>query len=711
MVLWIVGITTLGFGGMVTVLALLIQGQLTAASFSASEIAGKGYAAEVASSMDRATGAAEQLATGVSAIRRIGLDRPSAVEYLHSYIVANANFGGAWFIFEPDAFDGKDASLGRFVPYWNRFSGSLLLESCVDYESGPSSAYYQTPVSTGKAFVTEPTVFQIAGAPTMVVSYCAPIIIDGKTVGVAGIDVSMESIERSIAAIQPLGLGYAFLLSSTGAIVAHPEASLVGKPYASITDQATQTAIMDSYTQGWTYTALGIQPPHNLRAHLVVQPIQISGTDSFWGLGVATPIDGLLRSIGQMILLVVAIACGVILGSVTALWFIIGLSIRPLARTAAAFGELATGDADLTRVISLKRDDEIGDLVAGFNAFVEKLRGIITTLKSAQVQLGDIGEELATSSHESASATAEILANIDGVRRLAVNQESSTSAATSSVGAVVTGIEALDELTQSQAAGISEASASIEQMIGNIGSVSASIGHMAERFQDLIRTATAGREKQEAVVVKVGTIASQSELLMDANEIIAGIAKQTNLLAMNAAIEAAHAGDAGKGFSVVADEIRRLSETAGEQSVSIGMELSSIKATIAEVVTASVESEESFNLVASSISTTDELVRQVDHAMAEQREGSRQILEALRDMNDAAEAVRTKAQSMAHDAERARTGMTMLLDTTVTIRGSMDEMGAGAEQINKAAQSVSQLAESTRESIKSMDQVIGRFIV
>ena len=89
--------------------------------------------------------------------------------------------------------------------------------------------------------------------------------------------------------------------------------------------------------------------------------------------------------------------------------------------------------------------------------------------------------------------------------------------------------------------------------------------------------------------------------------------------------------------------------------------------------------------------------------MAEQREGSRQILEALRDMNDAAESVRLKAQSMALDAARARTGITMLLDTTVTIRSSMDEIGAVAEQINKAAQSVSQLAESTKDGIKSME--------
>ncbi|HUW70995.1 MAG TPA: cache domain-containing protein [bacterium] len=81
---------------------------------------------------------------------------------------ANTDVGGAWFIFEPDAFDGKDASLGRFVPTWNRFSGSLLLESCVDYQNGPSSAHYQEPLSTGKTFVTEPTVFRISGASTMV---------------------------------------------------------------------------------------------------------------------------------------------------------------------------------------------------------------------------------------------------------------------------------------------------------------------------------------------------------------------------------------------------------------------------------------------------------------------------------------------------------------------------------------------------------------
>ncbi|MBU0927539.1 MAG: methyl-accepting chemotaxis protein [Spirochaetes bacterium] len=726
MILWIAGITTLGFVGMVTGLSFLVKKELSTSSYAASETAGKGYASEVEGELDISIFAAEQLATVVSSLRSIGADRTQALDFLHHYMETNTHFGGAWFIFEPGAFDGDDESFavegakrgdsrgmapdGRFVPYWNRFSGELILEECVDYEGGPSSAYYAEPLSTGKVTVTEPTVYQIAGTPTMVVSYCAPIIVEGKAVGVAGVDVSMDTLSALVGSIKPFGLGYAFLISDKGTIVAHPVAEAVGQPYAGDTDEATRQLI-GSYTQGWMHTEIRNSIADGTLSHIVVVPMPLRGTGRYWGLGVLTPIDGMLRAVGKLIILVIAMAGAVLLLSVAALWLVVGRAIKPLERTAVAFGELAQGDADLTRTIELKRNDEIGDLVEGFNAFVGKLRGIIATLKGAQGSMGGIGEELATSSHEAASATAQILANIEGVRRLSANQESSTSVATSSVVSVVGAISDLDSLTETQAAGISEASASIEQMIGNIGSVSSSIGHMAERFEELMKTAVAGREKQEAVVAKVGIIASQSELLLEANQVIASIASQTNLLAMNAAIEAAHAGEAGKGFSVVADEIRRLSETSSEQSRTIGAELSSIKTTIAEVVIASAESEESFNTVSSSIDATDELVRQVDHAMAEQREGSRQILEALRDMNASAESVRDRAKAMTIDAQRAREGMSSLLDTTSTIRGSMDEMGAGAEQINKAAQSVSNLAEATRESIRAMDEVIGRFVV
>ena len=173
--------------------------------------------------------------------------------------------------------------------------------------------------------------------------------------------------------------------------------------------------------------------------------------------------------------------------------------------------------------VEMQRQDEIGRLVAGFNEFVAKLQTIMQTMKRAQASLGDIGEELATSAHESPSAISEILANIEGVRRQASNQAASAETAAEAMETVATGIAALDKLIETQAAGNTEAAASIEEMVGNIASVTASVEKMAQRFSALMDAASEGKVKQEAVDGRVKEIASQSELLMEANEIITGI--------------------------------------------------------------------------------------------------------------------------------------------------------------------------------------------
>lgn len=212
-------------------------------------------------------------------------------------------------------------------------------------------------------------------------------------------------------------------------------------------------------------------------------------------------------------------------------------------------------------------------------------------------------------------------------------------------------------------------------------------------------------------VEKIARIAGRSHSLLEANEVIAGIASQTNLLAMNAAIEAAHAGEAGKGFSVVADEIRRLSETAAEQSRGIGGELRLVGEVINEVVASAGQSESSFEELAALITDTGALIREVHLAMQEQNEASRQALDAIRQMNEITGEVRKGSAEMSLGNKTILGEMARLLDMARTIESRIGELAEAALRIEGDAQLSAENAESTKATIATMEENIGRFKV
>ena len=372
---------------------------------------------------------------------------------------------------------------------------------------------------------------------------------------------------------------------------------------------------------------------------------------------------------------------------------------------------LSTGDADLTTQLVVKRRDEISLLIESVNGFIAKFRSIMTTVKQSEEELEGAGSTLSSEISSTTSTIEQMSNSISIVNNQVQQQTENVESSASAIAEITRNIDSLENMIQGQAASVVQASAAVEEMIGNINSVDRSVVKMSSEFNSLETDTKNGIEMNSTVNSLIQRIADQSSSMVDANSIIQNIAEQTNLLAMNAAIEAAHAGDAGKGFSVVADEIRKLAETSAEQSNKIGIELNNIQAGIKQVVDASLESEKSFQAVSTKIIFTGELVSQIKGAMEEQQSGSQQIMEALQAMNNSTSEVRGAAEEMTHGGEAIMKDVHELQESMSNIQTAISEINSGTSYVKETTKKLNDVSSMLTESITKIGNDVNKFKV
>ena len=389
--------------------------------------------------------------------------------------------------------------------------------------------------------------------------------------------------------------------------------------------------------------------------------------------------------------------------------YISGMISKPLGRLTAAFDDVAGGD--LTKRLPDEGRDEIARASRSFNKTMEELKKMITAIKSQSGKLSEIGDDLSSNMAKTASSMNQITANIQNIQGRVMNQSASVSETHATMEQVVANINKLNGHVENQSANITQASSAIEQMVANTRSVTDTLVKNDKNVKTLMEASEVGRNGLQGVAADIQEIARESEGLMEINSVMESIASQTNLLSMNAAIEAAHAGDSGRGFAVVADEIRKLAESSSEQSKIIGMVLKKIKESIDKITSSTHNVMDRFEAIDTSVKTVAEQEANIRNSMEEQGVGSRQILEGVSKVNEITRQVNSGSREMLEGAKEVIKESTNLEGVTQDITSGMKEMASGAEQVNTAVNHVNEISGKNREGIDILLKEVSRFKV
>lgn len=552
--------------GLLTIIMAVIITTLTISTYNAIMNVSKDYIEEDVSKeshimtnfFETHLYAAEALASALElAANKQSLTRDDVNQILINNLADKPLAVDSWAVFEPNAFDALDgqnigradsADDGRYVPLAYRDGTGYGIDKCYAYDTDP---YYLVPKSTLKPYITDPTVYKIGGEDVNMVTISVPIVHDNQFIGVAGIDIDVNTLLKKLKEIKVFDSGFIKIISSSGVTIAHPLAEKVGQPADEFKDQAGQTILKDILA-GNRYDGMIFSTYFNKEAYKMFLPMDISKDGPRWIIGTTIPIGEIEKSAsGIRNFMIGSIAFGLLLIAALTFAYIHKIT-KELSKVSSAAGIIATGDlnADIDQKL-LSRHDEIGHLAKSFEDMRHNLREIAGSMLETSKEVTDASHML-TEVSEQASITAEdISRTIEEIAKGASDQAKDTELGSEQIFDIGHSIEENQKVIQR----LSEKAAAVIDIVHQ-GSQS---------MVELDRKAKSTSEEVQVISEGISTTYNSAGKIKEVSSFIASISEQTNLLALNASIEAARAGEAGRGFAVVADEIRKLAE-ASKQS-------------------------------------------------------------------------------------------------------------------------------------------------